>query len=123
MEKIPDSRESLSSHLLVHFFSHAFCRGGGSGGWRSGERTVSEDPRRNQGPRWVWGSVERGWEEDRAGPLALPQREAAEDHGSYSIQRSAFQFLLCLLSIMDPIPRDSLGWSLYTSSPCSSAGE
>lgn len=54
------------------------------------------------------GAGRRGWEEDRAGPLALPQREAAEDHGSYSIQRSAVQFLLCLLSIMDPIPRDSL---------------
>lgn len=35
-----------------------------------------------------------GREEDRAGPLTLPQREAAEDHGNCPIQPSAVQFPL-----------------------------
>ena len=91
-------------------------------------RTVSEDPGRNQGPGWGYGVQWRGarrrsWEEDRARPLALSQWEAAEDHGNYPNQQSAVQFPLCLLSIMDPIPRDSFRWSLYNSSLCPSAGE
>lgn len=40
--------------------------------------------------------------EDRAHPLALPQREAVEGHGSGPIRQLVFQFLLCPLWAMEP---------------------
>lgn len=50
----------------------------------------------------------QGWE-DRACPLALPQREAAEDHGNCPLQQLAAQFLLCPLATVESISRDSPG--------------
>lgn len=41
--------------------------------------------------------------EDRAHPLALPQREAAEDHGNCPIRQLVVQFSLSPLSTMEPI--------------------
>lgn len=54
------------------------------------------------------GGPAQGWE-DRACPLALPQREAAEDHGNCPIWQLAAQFPLCPLATVEPISRDSPG--------------
>lgn len=88
VDKIPESRESFSvtSSLLFtwrllwdggrgHLARH---RSGGRMGLRNwvGLGCGGEEP---GGPVW-------GWKEDGACPLALSQREAAEDHGNCPVQ-------------------------------------
>lgn len=68
------------------------------------------------------GGPEQGWE-DRACPLALPQREAAEDHENCPTRHLAAQFPLCPLATVEPVSGDTPGLGSPASSPYLSAGE
>lgn len=64
----------------------------------------------------------QGWE-DRACPLALPQREAAEDHENCPTRHLAAQFPLCPMATVEPISGDTPGLGSPASSPYLSAGK